>query len=121
FQHPAEDHAHDARLPQRRGDAGNGLLSFGRCADTVRSGEAAINSRHGAFEPGIGGRAAVRAISAFSFSIASSVGGTMEEVTRLPPEAGPFGRCERPMRTSTSAGSSENSLAMMLAITLRVP
>src|SRR6185437_709029 len=26
FQHPAEDHAHDARLPQRRGDAGQRLV-----------------------------------------------------------------------------------------------
>src|ERR1700716_613739 len=32
-----------------------GLSSSGLSADTLRSGEAAINSRHGALEPGVGG------------------------------------------------------------------
>src|SRR5262245_63145538 len=71
-----------------------GLWSFGRSAETFRSGDAAMSSRHGALEPGAGGRAAERRIAAFNFSIAISVGGTMDAVTRLPPEPGPSGRLE---------------------------
>ena len=44
-----------------------GLPSSGRTADTARSGDAAINSRQGALEPGIGGRFEFWTISALSF------------------------------------------------------
>ena len=98
-----------------------GLLSSGRTPDAERSGEAASNSRHGAFEPGAGTRLALRSIAALSFCTASKVGGITEAVTRLPPAPGPSGRWESPIRTSTSCGSSPNSFATVLAMTVRAP
>ena len=53
--------------------------------------------------------------------MASSIGGITEAVTRLPPEPGPSGNLELPILTSTSCGSSPNSRATVLAITVRVP
>ena len=84
-------------------------------------GRGAISSRHGAFEPGAGTRLALRSIAAFSFCTAISVGGITDAVTRLPPEPGPSGRWESPIRTSISCGSSPNSRATVLAMTVRVP
>src|SRR5258707_11993836 len=65
------------------------LLSSGRSAETLISGAAAINSRHGAFEPGTGLRFEFCSMAALSFPIASSVGGVTEEVGRLPPHPRP--------------------------------
>src|SRR3954468_17082157 len=70
------------------------LLSSGRSLAAARSGEAASNSRHGALEPGAGLRFALASIAAFSFPIASKVGGITEAVTRLPPDPGPSGNLE---------------------------
>ena len=74
-----------------------GLPSSGRTAETLISGEAAIMSRHGAFEPGTGLRCECCSMAALSFPIASSVGGTMDAVVRLPAEPGPSLRLESPM------------------------
>ena len=92
--HPAEDHAHEAGVLQRRAHARAAicLLSSGRTPETLRSGEAASISRHGALEPGTGLRFALCSIAALSFCIASSVGGTTEAVVRLPPDPGPSGK-----------------------------
>ena len=43
------------------------------------------------------------------------------ELTRLPPEPGPSGSEESPIRTSISPGSRSNSRAIVSASTLRVP
>ena len=98
-----------------------GLASSGRTLAALRSGEAAIISRHGALDPGTGLRFAFCSIASFSFCTASSVGGITEAVLRLPPAPGPTGRLESPIRTSTSCGSSPNSCATVLAITVRLP
>src|SRR6187200_965812 len=98
-----------------------GFESSGRILVTLRSGEAAIISRHGALEPGTGLRLAFCSIASFSFCTASNVGGITEAVLRLPPAPGPTGRLESPIRTSTSCGSSPNSFATVLAITVRLP
>jgi len=73
------------------------LLSSGRSAETLISGAAAINSRHGAFEPGTGLRFEFCSMAALSFPIASSVGGITEAVVRLPPDPGPSLKFESPM------------------------
>ena len=98
-----------------------GLQSSGRTLTALRSGEAAIISRHGALEPGAGLRFRLCWIASFSFCTASSVGGITEAVMRLPPAPGPTGRWKSPIRTSTSCGSSPNSCATVLAMTVRLP
>ena len=98
-----------------------GVRSCGRTAETERFGVSAIRSRHGALEPGSGRRLARRSIAALSFCTANSVAGTTEAVTRLPPEPGPSGNREWPICTVMSSGSSPNSRATVLAITVRVP
>ena len=110
-----------ASLSGERTSGEAGLLSSGRTPEADRSGEAASSSRHGAFEPGAGTRLALRSIAALSFCTAISVGGITEAVTRLPPAPGPSGRWESPIRTSTSCGSSPNSCATVLAMTVRLP
>ena len=80
-----------------------------------------MSSRHGAFDPGAGVRPVFCAMPALSLPAAIISGGTIEAVTRLPPDPGPSGRLELPMRTSTSCGSSSNSPAILSAMTLRVP
>src|SRR5207253_9557618 len=97
------------------------LESSGRTLETLRSGDAASISRHGALEPGTGFRLAFCRIDAFNCSIASSIGGITDAVTRLPPEPGPSGSFESPILTSISCGSIQNSRATVLAITVRVP
>jgi hypothetical protein len=72
-------------------------------------------------EPGTGCRFAFCWIAAFNCSIASSIGGMTDAVTRLPPEPGPSGSFESPILTSTSCGSRPNSRATVLAMTVRVP
>jgi hypothetical protein len=64
---------------------------------------------------------ALRSIAALSFCTASKVGGIIEAVERLPPAPGPSGKSESPIRTSMSCGSSPNSRATVLAITVRLP
>jgi hypothetical protein len=98
-----------------------GLTSSGRTAETFRSGDAAIIARQGALEPGTGCRFELRSIAAFSFGTASSIGGITDAVVRLPPEPGPSGRSESPIRTSISCGSNANSCAIVFAITVRLP
>src|SRR5258708_494129 len=78
-----------ASFSGERTPADSCLLSSGRTAETLISGAAAINSRHGAFEPGTGLRFEFCSMAAFSLPIASSAGGTIEAVVRLPPEPGP--------------------------------
>src|SRR3954465_6858187 len=58
-----------------------GLESSGRTLETLRSGEAASISRHGALEPGTGRRLVCCWIDVFNCSIASSIGGIIEAVT----------------------------------------
>src|SRR5260221_4015460 len=66
-----------------------GLLSSGRTAQVARSGEAAISSRHGALEPGVGGRFELCTIAAFNAFTARSVGGVTAAVVLLPVDDGP--------------------------------
>ena len=86
--------------------------SSSRSASTLKSGDAAMSSRQGAFDPGAGLRPVFSAMPALSLPAAIRSGGTIDAVTRLPPDAGPSGRLELPMRTSTSCGSSSNSRAI---------
>ena len=80
-----------------------------------------MRSRHGAFDPGGGCRPVLSVTPALSFPATRISGGTIDAVTRLPAEPGPFGSFELPMRTSISCGSSPNSRATVSAMTLRVP
>ena len=80
-----------------------------------------MSSRHGAFDPGAGLRPVFSAMPALSLPAARRSGGTIDAVTRLPPDVGPSGSFESPMRTSTSCGSRPNSRATVSAMTLRVP
>src|SRR5260370_30852032 len=82
-----------------------GFVSSGRTAEAERSGEAAIISRHGALEPGVGDRFEFLSIAAFSVCIASNVGGVTDAVGRLPVGGGPSGKLESPIRASMSCGS----------------
>src|SRR5260370_17130394 len=74
-----------------------GFVSSGRTAEAERSGEAAIISRHGALEPGVGGRFEFLSIAAFSVCIASNVGGITAAGVLLPVSAGPSPKLQSPL------------------------
>ena len=51
-----------------------------------------MSSRHGAFDPGAGLRPVFSAMAALSLPAAMRSGGTIDAVTRLPPDVGPSGQ-----------------------------